>query len=127
MQAELEKLAVKLETESMISASYTVGHGDEEYHHGQCDAYQRAAEIVREWAVEYAGLVLCDAEPVAYFARGTDCFGDHWSYASVFREEVEKTMEDESCATLQPLYAPASLAGNADILPQGEAGKEGGE
>jgi hypothetical protein len=33
----------------MISASY-VRDGEDEYHQGQCDAYQRAAEIVREWA-----------------------------------------------------------------------------
>jgi hypothetical protein len=46
---ELERLALKLETESMISASY-VRDGEDEYHQGQCDAYQRAAEIVREWA-----------------------------------------------------------------------------
>jgi hypothetical protein len=106
MQAELEKLALKLETESMISASY-VRDGEDEYHQGQCDAYQRAAEIVRELAVEYAGLVLCDAEPVAWLhIQGDYTEANDWSL-----NEGQKQRGWEE----KPLYAPADI------------GKEGGQ
>lgn len=55
-----------------------------------------------------AGKVLCDAEPVAWMNPHTD--------------EIFNGPEPGDL----PLYAPASLAGNADILPPDEAGKEGG-
>jgi hypothetical protein len=51
--------------------------------------------------------VLCNAEPVAWMNPYT-----------------EETFNEPEPGDV-PLYAPASLAGNADISPQGEAGKEG--
>lgn len=62
------------------------------------------------------GKVLCDAEPVGLYhpQSGDLC-------------PIEAFYGDAKEVGYVLVYAPASLTGNADISPQGEAGKEGGE
>jgi hypothetical protein len=69
------------------------------------------------------GKVLCNAEPVGYF--------DRYDFEDMRKAGMSDMTMVVAGAPLGylccPLYAPASLAGNADISPKGEAGKEGGE
>jgi hypothetical protein len=74
-----------------------------------------------------AGKVLCDGIAVDC----PECSGDGYHWGRVNR--ANKRIGCPVCNEAGKLYAPASplgnasIAGNADILPQGEAGKEGGE
>ena len=71
--------------------------------------------------------VLCDAEPRAWISTlpyGV-VGGRLTRMPAVTADKARVSREPDY--KFAPLYAPASLAGNANISPKGEAGKEGGE
>jgi hypothetical protein len=111
MQAELEKWITDHTEHSEIRDSC----GDLLGYYEVVDA-----DDLRAFLAEY---VLCNAEPVAWQ------YQVNYTYCNVSWVLPPDDSYDEG--TLRPLYAPASplgnasLAGNADISPQGEAGKEG--
>jgi hypothetical protein len=102
MQAELELQIAKVIRE--VDGANTLG------------ASTLAVYIARALLSQY---VLCEKEPVAWMLGNNGL--------------VLARDKPDDRASWRPLYAPASplgnasLAGNADILPQGKAGKEGGE
>lgn len=116
MQAELEKLPQWLD--EWIDENSELGHDNKQW-------------VIAEGCLRalLSRFVLCDAEPIGYLYQHEDT----GMTTSVDVQQVGWGFEKNNPRfTLigplhKPLYAPVSLAGNADISPQGEAGKEGGK
>ena len=107
MQTELEKWIADNEIEYILRDRYG-------------DSFDMVTAVpVGKLRALLAGRVLCNAEPIGYLYQHEDT----GMTTSVDVQQVEWGFEKNNprFTLIGPLHKPA------DILPQGEAGKEGGE